>query len=85
MNRIRADLRQLDALNWATQCLPLGPTLKRSRATTTEQDGIKASLDVATTFQPNVGFMRERFNLLRSPEAVTVQRPVTSTLAAQRK
>ncbi|MEO6603436.1 MAG: hypothetical protein ABIQ16_26370 [Polyangiaceae bacterium] len=77
MNRVRADLRQLDNLNLAQQCLPLGPTLKRSRATTPESQGVKASLDLAVKFQPDLGFLREPFNVVTSPPSVTVLRPAT--------
>ncbi len=76
MNRISADLRQLDKLN-LQKCIPLGPRLTRGRAAPAEIAGLKASIDLATKFQPDVGFLREPFTVSQIRPSINVLRPAT--------
>jgi hypothetical protein len=75
MDRVRADLRQLDALNIKQQAIPLVGTPRRRVVSSTERGLLKQATSLAAELDPGTGFVREPIKIATHAPAITVLPP----------
>ena len=77
MNRIRADLRQLDKLNIAKQSVRLVGSPQRRQTSVLQQQALSTAVDFATDLNPHAGYLKEPFTIAAHPPAMTILPPTT--------
>jgi hypothetical protein len=77
MDRIRADLRQLDKLNIAQQSVPLVGSPRRSVASVGQRPVLRAAVDIAADINAQAGYLKEPFKIAQHPPSTTIFPPTT--------
>jgi hypothetical protein len=75
MDRVRADLRQLDNLDIAKQGVPISKIPARRTVSGAEKDVLKSAVDFSTFVSSNMGYLREPINVCEKPPSITVMLP----------
>ena len=78
MDRLRADLRQLDQLDLQKQCVRIpGGSPPQREVTGIERDVLKSALDFGARFDPRIGLYQEPVKMAERPPLATVLMPQT--------